>query len=86
MKWNWTGKLPLLLAGLALIGAGLVWFAKRPWTWPAFALIAIGICLVVESEQMGDWCRPHETTFGSAFGGQFTHHSLSDCWKLVHNQ
>lgn len=83
MKWDWTGKLPLLLAGLVLIGTGLLWLVKRPWAWPGVALVVVGILAVVEAERIGDWCQPHETTFGAAFGGQFTHHSLTSCWKLV---
>lgn len=85
--YKFSAKLPLLLSGIVALVLGLGWFIKRPWAWPAFGLVVLGLVLVLASESMGDWCQPKETTFGGAFSGEaFAHHGLKDCVRLVFKQ
>lgn len=84
-RYDWTSKAIFLLAGMGVFAAGVVWLVKRPWSWPGIVLVLAGLALFTYGEQMGDWCKPHEASFGTAFGGAFKHHGLADCWALVHS-
>lgn len=78
-KWQMTVKLPLLLAGLALVVAAWVFRGKKR-SIIAAVLLVLGLGLIVWSESVSKWCEPSHHQFGGAVWGQ---HAFRDPPGLV---
>ena len=87
-KWDWTAKLPALIAGFValIVAAALLTYRKHGWPVVlAAGLILIAIVLLVWSASTGSWCTPPNRAFGDMHWGKGFYHepSITDCFKLT---